>query len=372
MKRASLIYIVLLLILCSCDFSKEQGIIPSGLEYARELRIQSRDNYSIVEVRDSWDTLKLRQRYLLVPKSDEIPANMPEGTIVRVPVERAAVYASSHVSILEELGKRDAVKAVCESEYIGSEEIKARVLGGDIVDLGLSTSPSIEKLIASECEIIIASPFENGGYGAVEKLGIPLIEAADYMENHPLGRTEWVKFYGLLFGCEARADSIYNTTVARYNELKEMASGVNTKPTLLVEKKYGSAWGVASADSYIATIQTDAGANYLFMDYPGSGSTQLSFEKVYERAADADFWLFKYASESDMTYDDLRSEYEPYENFAAFRNHRIFACNSLKNSYFDDITLHPDWLLEDLIYIYHPDLLPPDYQPRYYLPLKRR
>jgi len=366
MKRISLIYIVFLISLSSCFNSGQTGIVSSNLKYAKELRIQKEDNYSVVEVRDSWDTLKLRQRYILIPKELEIPEHIPEGTIIRVPVERAAIYASTHVSIIEELGKLDAVKAVCESEYLSSETVKNLVKTGSIVDLGLSSSPSIEKLIDSRCEIIIASPFENGGYGAVEKLKIPIVEAADYMENQPLGRTEWVKFYGLLFGCEDLANSIFHTTEKRYYNLKSLVDSVSDRPTLLVEKKYGSAWGIANADSYIATIHKDAGAHYLFMDYDGTGSTQLSFETVYERAHDADIWLIKYASEQDMTYSDLKSEYLPYSNFSAFINNKIYGCNTLKNSYFDDITLHPDWILEDLIHIYHPELLDDDYLPRYY------
>lgn len=372
MKRTSLVYIVLMLSLLSCRHGVETGIVSSNLSYARELSLETFENYSVATVRNSWDTLRILQRYVLVDRDAEIPENLPEGTIIRTPVKRAAVYASAHASIIEELGCADAIRALCEPEYLSSADLRSRVASGEIADLGLSTSPSIEKIIDAECEIIIASPFENSGFGAAEKLGIPIVQAADYMENHPLGRTEWVKLYGLLFGAETQADSIFNATTSRYLQLRELTSSCTEKPSVLLEKKYGSAWGIASAESYIATIHKDAGAFYPFMDYHGTGSSQLSFETVYDRAADADFWLFKYASESDMTYDDLRSEYEPYANFAAFRNRRVFVCNSLKNSYFDDITLHPDYFLEDLIHIYHPELLPSDFQSRYFLPLERR
>ena len=294
---------------------------------------------------------------------------LPEGGIViRVPVEKAVVYTSVHTAIAEQLGALDRVAGVCEPQYITSPEVLRRIGEGRIADLGVSTSPNVEKIIDIGTDLIIASPFENSGYGSAEKLGVPIVEAADYMENHPLGRTEWVLFYGLLLGRRAEAEAVFARTERHYFELKAMAADCGSRPTVVLERKYGNSWAVPSGGSYIGVIHADAGADYIFRDYAGPRSVHLSFEDVYDRAGDADFWFLKYDTKAPLTYDLLRQEYEPYANFRPWKERRIFACNTITSTYYEDITLHPDLVLEDLIAIYHPELLP-DHVQRYYFPL---
>ena len=243
--------------------------------------------------------------------------------------------------------------------------IQEGLRAGKIADLGEATAPNIEKIIDIGAEIIIASPFQNAGYGPAEKLGIPIIEAADYMESLPLGRTEWIRFYGLLFGKEAMADSIFRETEGRYLELKELAKTVTNRPTVISEKKFGSSWYMPAGDSYVAHLYNDAGADYIFKDLPGAGSTPLAFETVLDKAIHADMWLIKYNQTNDMTYKDLRTEYTPYENFDAFKNRRIYTCNTGIVPYYEEFPIHPDYLLKDLVWVFHPELLP-GYTPRYY------
>ena len=301
----------------------------------------------------------------------EIPQEVRSNAIViPVPVERAVIYTSVHSAMTEQLGCIDRIVGVCEPQYIISEDILARVADGRIADHGMSTAPDVEKIIDLDTEIIIASPFENSGYGNAEKIGVPIVEAADYMEGHPLGRTEWVRFYGLLFGCRDRADSLFFETCSKYDRLKALTAELpdEQKPTVVLERKYGGLWGVPGSNSYVALFHADAGARYVFRNVVGDGIVQLSFEQVFEQASDADFWLLKYGTVKPFSYADLRSEYKPYSNFEAYRNGRIYTCNTLATTYYDDITIHPDQILEDLIYIYHPDLLP-DHRLKYYFPM---
>ena len=358
-------------LLLSCRGGGEAFSAPevdSTIQYANNLSIEDVvEGIMVVELRDPWDTLKLRQRYILADRSAVVPEKIPEGTLIRVPVERAVVYTSVHSSLVEQLGALGSLCGVCEPQYITSSEILRLVSEGTIADLGLATAPNLEKIMDLEAEIIIASPLENSGFGSAEKLGIPIVEAADYMENHPLGRTEWVKFYGLLFGRGSEADSIFEATANHYNELKSLALSAKTRPTVLLEKRYGPAWAVPCGDSYIARMHADAGADYVFADISGTNSTPLTFENVLDRASGADFWLFKY--DGDYTLKSLKEEFPPYAGFDAFGRGAIYGCNTLTTSYYDDITLHPDLVLEDFIAIYHPGLLPGHSQ-RYYLPLQ--
>ena len=376
MKR--LLYILPLialfgLLLSSCG-GRPSGVKPEmqaadTIRYARNLHIEYYDDYVSVRIRDPWDTLRQRQHYVLVDRKRELPAGLPQdGIVIRVPVEKAVIYTSVHTAIAEELGALDHVCGICEPEYITSPVVLQRIAEGRIADLGVSTSPNVEGIIDLGTEMIIASPFENSGYGSAEKLGIPIVEAADYMENHPLGRTEWVLFYGLLFGKREAAEQVFASTEAHYNELKALAARVTQRPTVLLERRYGNSWAVPAGESYIGVMHADAGADYVFRYLPGAKSVHLTFESVFDQAGDADFWFLKYDTRAPFTYALLAKEYEPYANFRPWKEHRIFACNTITSTYYDDITLHPDRVLEDLIAIYHPDLLPGHVQ-RYYFPL---
>ena len=371
--RTFLLLTAAMLCLGACGRGKTgaEGPAPVAdtIRFARNLHIEYYDDYISVKIRDPWDTLRQRQNYILVNRDKPLPATLPaDGTVIRIPVGKAVIYTSVHTAIAEELGALDRVCGVCEPQYITSPEVLKRINEGTIADLGMSTSPNVEKIIDIGTEMIIASPFENSGYGAAEKLGIPIVEAADYMENHPLGRTEWVLFYGLLLGCREDAEKVFADTERHYFELKALSAGCQNRPTVLLERKYGNSWAVPSGESYIGVMHADAGADYIFRDYPGAKSVHLTFEDVYDRAGEADFWFMKYDTKAPLTYGILKQEYEPYANFRPWKEHRIFACNTITSTYYDDITLHPDLVLEDLIAIYHPDLLPGHVQ-RYYFPL---
>lgn len=364
----SVVCFLLFLTACSPAVKRVNGaeaLSSDTIRYARGFTVQHFGAYTSVEVRDPWDSTRLLQRYLLVERDKEVPVNLPKGTIVRVPVQNVVVYTSVHAAIIDQLGDIDKVIGVCEPRYMDTPSIQEGLRAGRIADMGEATAPNVEKMIDMGTELMIVSPFQNSSYGPVEKLGIPIVEGADYMESLPLGRTEWLRFYGLLFGKEQKADSIFRTTEQNYLALKELIKADTKRPTVISEKRFGSSWFMPAGDSYIANIYKDAGADYLFADLPGAGSTPLSFETVLDKAIHADLWLIKYNQAKDMTYTDLRTEYTPYENFDAFKNRRIYSCNTGIVPYYEEFPMHPEYLLKDLIWVLHPELLP-DYTPRYY------
>jgi iron complex transport system substrate-binding protein len=337
-----------------------------SIRYAKGLTIRYYEDYTLAELTDPWDTTKLLQRYILAERGRRLPEKgLPEGTLVRIPLQNVVVYSAVHVAIIEELGETDRIAGVCEPQYIPSQTIRERLNDGRIADLGMSTAPNVEKMIDIGAEYIIASPFQNSSYGQAEKLGIPIIEGADYMEAHPLGRSEWGRFYGLLFGRWAKADSLFRATEERYLALRKLAATAESRPDVFSEKRYGSSWYVPGNDSYLVCLLRDAGADYVFEDIAGQGSTPLSFETVLGRAIHTAFWLIKYNQEEEMTYSDLRMEYTPYENFDAFKRRAIYTCNTGKVPYYEETPIHPDYLLKDLIRVFHPELLP-GYIPKYY------
>ena len=345
--------------------SSKEALSSDSIQYAQGFTVQRFDTYIMVEVRDPWDSTRLLQRYLLVDRTKSVPGGLPKGMIVKVPVKDIVIYTSVHAAIIDQLHETDKVIGVCEPRYMDTPAIQEGIQAGRIADLGEATSPNIEKMIEIGAELVIASPFQNSSYGPVEKIGIPIIEGADYMEAFPLGRTEWIRFYGLLFGKEEMADSIFKETEQAYLSLKDLTANIDNRPTVLSEKKFGSSWYVPSGDSYMAHLIEDAGADYMFKDLPGAGSTPLAFETVFDKAIHADIWLVKYNQSSEMTYKDLRSEYTPYENFDAFKKKRIYTCNTGAVPYYEEFPIHPEYLLKDLIWIFHPELVF-GYSPRYF------
>ncbi len=362
-----------LLTLLSCgggQSSLHNAIEVEKMEFSRYLTIAHFEDHTLVEIKDPWDSTKLLHSYALIPhESKKKSGDFGRSTVVKVPLQRAVMSNSVHTSAVVQLGAIDRIAGICEVRYIESPETKSRIQSGVIANIGEATSPNIEKIIDIRADAIVYSPFKDAGYGVVEKLRIPIIEGADYMEQHPLGRVEWVKFYGLLFGVRDKADSLFNSNRDRYLALKKITKGVENRPTVMVERRYKSQqWYVLGGNSYGATLLRDAGADYIFSYLNESGNVPLSFETVLDRCIDADFWLLKYSNNGNISYSDLAREYEPYKNFKPFKNRSIYGCNTDDKRYYEETPIHPHLLLEEYIYIFHPELLP-DFKPFYFAPL---
>ena len=328
------------------------------LKYAENLKIVSYDDYRVATLRNPWDTLEILHTYVLVGRDEPLPDSLPQGTVVRVPLQKAVIYSSVHCGLMEELGALSAVGGVCDLRYIDLPYVKEGCRTGRIADLGSGMNPDIEKLMALHPDAVMLSPFENsGGYGRLGKLDIPIIECADYMETSSLGRAEWMRFYGLLFGEAQKADSLFAEVEKNYNELKALVAPLSSAPSVISELKNGSAWYVPGGKSTSARIYADAGANYVFADDEHSGSVPLAFETVFDKGQNADFWLIKYNQAIDKTYKELEQDYAPYTGFRAFKERNIYGCNTGKVDFYEDSPFHPDRLLKDLIKIFHPTLL---------------
>lgn len=356
-------FIFLLTLLSACGGrSKTSSALTAEkeipLHYAENLKLSQAEDYTIARLRNPWDTTKTLHTYILIDKEKTLPPDLPEGTLVRTPLSKAIVYSSVHCGLLKQIGALQSIGGICDLPYIKLPEIQEGCHQGSIIDAGNGMNPDIEKIIDLHPDAILLSPFENsGGYGRVEKLNIPIIECADYMETSALGRAEWMRFYGLLFGQTQKADSLFAEVEKNYNDLKAMVAPLSFAPSVISELKNGSAWYVPGGKSTSARIYADAGANYVFADDAHSGSVPLAFETVFDKGQDADYWLIKYNQATDKTYRELKQDFAPYAGFRAFKERRIYGCNTHHIPLYEDYPFHPDWLLKDLIKIFHPTLL---------------
>ena len=363
MKRNSLlICLFAVLFLSSCGGrGKTASALANGdtipLRYAENLTLVSYPGYTLATLRNPWDTLHTLHTYILVPKDRELPAHLPAGTVVRTPLSKSVIYSSVHCGLMDNLGVFGSIGGVCDLKYIKLPAVHEACRRGAIADCGDGMNPDMERIIDLHPDAILLSPFENsGGYGRIEKLDIPIIECADYMETSSLGRAEWMRFYGLLFGKAAESDSLFARVEADYLWWAGRVADIEDKPTVFADLKSGATWYVPGGRSTVGRTFADAGADYVFSDLKNSGSSPLSFETVYEKAKDADIWLIKYNMPEDKTYRDLKNDYAPYAGFRAFRERRVYGCNTGRVPYYEETPFHPEWLLEDLIKIFHPDV----------------
>ena len=336
------------------------------LEYAKGFTVEENDGYTKVEIKNPWDTTKLLRTYLLVPDSLPVPGNLPKGELIRTPVKRMIAYASAHCGMLKVIGAQGQLVGVCESRYVKLDFVQRGIAEGTLVDVGDAFAPRIEKIIDLEPDIIIATPIENMGYGQVEKVGVPLLEATEYLENTPLGRAEWIRLFGLLCGRKTQADSVFHQIKANYEAVKALTAKITDRPTVLPEMPYPPVWYVPGGNSFMAHLYRDAGAAYAWAEDDKTGSLTMSIEAVLEQGVDADIWVLKYNRPKEMTLGDLKNEFDGASRFSAFKNKRIFAANTALTPYYDEVPVYPDRVLRDLVWIFHPECLPESYTPRYF------
>ena len=361
---------VLLLSACGGG-SKTSSLQAEGdtirMKYSSLLQIVKHADYTVVTIRNPWDTLKVLHTYLLADREKPLPEHLPEGTVVRTPLQKSVIYSSVHCSLWSELDELKGIGGVCGLEYIKLPQIQEGCRNGSIVNVGNSMNPDIERIIDLRPDAILLSPFENsGGYGRVGKLNIPIIECADYMETSALGRAEWMRLYGLLLGKEAQADSLFAGIEKEYLTLTQQVKSQNLKrPTVISEMKNSSAWYIPGGNSTMGRLYQDAGADYVFAYLSNSGSVPLAFETVFDRVGNADIWLIKYNQPQDKTYSELERDYAPYARFKAFQDRKVYGCNTNHVPFYEESPFHPELLLKDLIKIFHPELLP-DYDFKYF------
>ena len=376
MKRISL-YVALLLLASTLMAGCQNGNnrtsamldeVDVTVAYAQGFRLAQGDGYRRIDIINPWDTTTLLHTYILVNHDDTLPAQLPEGEIVRTPLRNSLVFSSVHCSLLDELECLDAVGGICDSRYIYNAVLRQRLTDGTLTDAGNSTAPNIEAIINLNPDAILLSPFENVRHERLVNTRIPIVECADYMEATPLGRAEWIRLFGWLYGCSDRADSLFNTIKESYIATTQRLAQAMHKPKVITERRTGQVWYIPGGNSYVATLLHDAGASYPWSDNDKTGSIPLSFENVFEKGQDADYWIIKYHAAEDMTYESLCEEYAPHARFKAFEQEHIYGCNTQYRNYYEETPFHPERLLRDLAAIFHPSLFE-GHVPFYYTPL---
>ncbi|MDR0613177.1 MAG: ABC transporter substrate-binding protein [Dysgonamonadaceae bacterium] len=371
MKQLSIITLCLFVVLSSCRketdtaAGKSAAFAGDSIYFAKGFRIETYDGYTLLTVRNPWKTDRELQRFVLVPKSVALPESLPEGILIRTPLTRTVSFGSVQCSFFAALDALQTLVGVCEPHFINIPFVQDGIRDGKIADAGQAANPDLEKIMFVEPEALFTAPVEESGTGQISAMGIPSVECVDYMEPSPLGRAEWIRFFALFFEKRGLADSLFAQTVSSYKALQDLTSQFETRPTVFSETVYSGVWWLPGGNSYMAHFFKDAGADYLWKEDTQTGSIGLPFESVLEKAEKADCWLIKYNSSIKLTLSGMVKNYPNYAFFDAYKKGNIYTCNTGKVTYYEDLPVHPDYILKDLVWIFHPEALA-GYCPKYY------
>lgn len=333
-----------------------------SIHYATGFTVRVDGSTKWLQVKTPYPGATQSVTYLLLPHGEPLPPIDSDVKVIRVPVRSIVCTSTSHLPLLDYIGESNKLIGFPQTDYISSEKIRARVDSGKVTDVGVVNSMNIEELAVLKPELVMGYTVTSdyGQFRSIEQMKIPVVLNTEFLERHPLGRAEWIKFMALFFNREREADSVFSAIEHRYMETRRLVSSISSRPTVLSGIVYGDTWFLPGGQNYGSRLLADAGCRYLWDDDPSNGVLQLSFESVYEKAHEADLWI---GVGSNETLTDLANADHRYKKFDAFRNKHVYSYDALKGAkggsvYLELGYLRPDIILQDLVKIAHPAVLP--------------
>ena len=354
------------------------SLTPSitAINYAKGFSIEKLGSgVTIINILSPWPGAESTFKYALVPKSKLGSMTLDKeefDAIIGVPVTQIVTTSTTHIPSLESLGVIDALKGFPDTQYVSSKMARQRIDQGLIKDLGNNESINTEMVIELNPEVVIGFSIsnQNKAYETVQRSNIPVVYNGDWTEETPLGKAEWIKFFGPFFQKEQEADSIFKTIAASYNQAKSLAKRSKVKPSVLCGALYKDVWYLPGGNSWAAKFLEDANAYYPWSQSDQTGSLNLSIESVLVTGVDTDYWI----SPSQFTsYQELKDANRHYLSFKAFQNKNIYTFAKTKGDtggllFYELAPNRPDLVLKDLIHIFHPEVLP-EHELFFYKPL---
>lgn len=341
------------------------------IKYAKGFDIQYFENYKKLVIKSPYPGSEKDHEYILNgPASSE----KTQPNSISIPVERLIATSTTHVPMLEILGAEDRLVGFPNTDFITSEKTRNRVARGELTDIGKDMSLNAEMVIALKPDALVAFALDGSdkAFSTIRKNEIPIVFNGDWLEETPLGRAEWIKFFGALLDLDREADSIFNAIENEYLKAMEIAKNASETPTVMSGVLFKDQWNLPAGESFTAKLYEDANTDYLWKESKGQGSLVLNFESVLEKAGQADLWI---GSGVYTSREDLLNANGHYAEFKSFKNRSVYTFSKRKGPgggivYFELAPIHPHIVLKDLVKVAHPELLP-DYEPFFLQPLDR-
>ena len=368
--------IVLIFLSCTSSNNNEISLTNKSLEkvelnYAKGFEIEQADDYKIITLKNVWKGETTPHQYILYKNTK--PAGFEQATFIKIPIKSIVCFSLTHVAFIDKLDELNSIKGLSGGNYVSNNKVIAKLQVGQIKEVGSEQLVNYELLVELNPDLVMTFGIDETSkskLNKLESLGQKVVLNAEYMENHPLGKAEWIKFVGAFYDKDSLAEAIYNNIETEYHKLVELTKSVETKPTVFVGMPWNGAWYLAGGKSFQAQLLKDAGANYLWADNTETSSFVVDKEVIFEKAFDADFWLNLNAFNN---LNDVLAVHKKFAKFKSVNNNGVYN-NNLRvnhasgNDYWESGVVNPQLILADLIQIFHPNLI--QHELYYYKQLK--
>ncbi len=332
------------------------------LKYAELFEIYKNKKITKLIIRPVKNSVIFEEFYL-IDKEAKIPENLKNKKIIRTPVEKVVCLSTTYVSFIDLLNETETIIGLSGTKYVNNKKVQKNIRQGKTVEVGYEQNVDIELLMSLKPDVVFAYNLDNNLSSVVskaDKLNIPFISLNAYRETEILGVSEWLKFFAEFYDKEQESENKFTEIAKSYNENKQTANQTASKPLIMTAMPWQGAWYVPGGKSYISTLISDAGGNYVWKNDAGNKNLALSLEDVYNQAQNADIWIN--TGQANCKQDIISTD-KRLEMFTALKNDKIFNRNARTNinggnDYFESGTVRPDIILKDLIKIFHPELLP--------------
>ncbi|MFN6559284.1 MAG: ABC transporter substrate-binding protein [Nostoc sp. ChiSLP01] len=358
---------------CIQNYDPNTDYFPNKIKiaHATGLTVEYHKHYKIITIKNPWQNAKTGFQYVLVQCGTPTPSGFNQAQIIPVPVNSIVSLSTTHLPHLAKLKIVDKLIGISDIKQVNTPDIVNKIQAGKVSEIGNNSNINIEKLLELNPDLVTSygtGDSQTDSYQKLTEAGLKVAINAEYMEDTPLGRSEWLKFTALFFNKEQQAEQIFGEITKKYETIAEKAKSLKNRPSVFVGFNFKGTWYMPGGKSYVAKYLADAGANYLWSDDKSSGSLPLSFEVVLERANNADYWLnFR---QNWRKIEDLIAEDNRYADFNALKQKNLYNNNARINAnggndYWEGGISNPDIVLSDLIEILHPEILP-NYKLFYY------
>lgn len=363
-------YIFIALLFFSCSGKKVHEKQFTSNQFAQGFHIEKYGAISRVDVFNPWENASgFRYSYWLVPKTMDVPDSLIDKRIIRTPVERVVCLSTTHIGFLQKLNLEAKIVGVSGKQYVSNEKVRANIEADKVQDVGYDQNLNYELLLNLKPDMVMAYGIgsEVASYlSKLKDLGIPVVINAEYLEETPLGRAEWLNFVAAFFNKENDAKRIFWETVNEYQQLKQKASAADHQPVVITGIPYKENWWVPGGKSYMANLITDAGGHYLWGENDQRESYVLSPENVISQSVTADIWIncgYSASLKSITDLDERFSIIKPLREKMVFNDNKRLLPNG-GNDVWETGVANPEVILKDLILIFHPEII--DASPLYY------
>jgi len=349
-----------------CKKNQENQIVSTpkvenAIHYAKGLELYKYADFSIVKVSNPWPNAKKAFTYILHKKGVSVPDSLRNYTQIQVPIKSVVVTSTTHIPSLEMLGVENTLVGFPNTNYISSEKTRALIDSKKVKEIGRNQNLNTEAVLDLQPELIIGYSIDdnNKDYANLQKTGLKVVYNGDWTEQSPLGKAEWIKFFGAFYDLDAKANLEFEKVEKAYRDALSLVATSKSFPTAFSGAIYQDQWYMPGGKSWGALFLKDAGAKYLWDDTDATGSLSLSFETVLEKAENADFWIGPAQFNSLKEMADANPN---YKYFRAYKNKKVYSFSNKKGKtggvlYYELAPNRPDLILKDLIKIMHPEVL---------------